>query len=222
MTRQTVFIAAVLLMVPASAMAQDYDDWDYGGEVEVFESEVSLGIEAYLMVSQDDGPRPELGLTVAYPLSEDGGLWLFAGGTTWYAQTYGGFMLTPAEWLMFGFGTGLETFGSHWRIAVVLDINTHGFHLAGVFETGASGRWHHVRATYQIGDHFLFGLMSQRGEGEGLIVGAAVNFVEVRMAYLYDIEMYVTEGRDSGMSWRDNRFFTLMFTIGINILPLPE
>ncbi|MFH1047241.1 MAG: hypothetical protein V1738_02960 [Patescibacteria group bacterium] len=218
--RQSVCFLLVILL-PLVAQAQDLtmeDDFS-SSEVDAWAGETGLSLETHFTVSGDGEVRPELDLLVTRTISDVTGVWLFAAGTTWYAQSYGGFFTMPVDWLMIGAGIGLETVGSTWRAAAMLDIRLHGFHLAGVFEIGASGRWHHLRATYQAGDRFLFGVMSQRGEGEGLLIGVVIDFVEIRLAYLYDTERYLDEGRSTDLAWWNNRFFTAMLSIGINILP---
>jgi len=42
---------------------------------------------------------------------------------------------------------------------------------------------------------------------------------QTTVAYLYDTELYLTEGRDAGTAWWDNRFWTAMLSLGIRILP---
>lgn len=54
--------------------------------------------------------------------------------------------------------------------------------------------------------------MSQRREGEGVLIGTRIDFVKICPAYLCDIKMYLDEGHRTDVAWRDNRFLTAMLS----------
>lgn len=199
---------AALVAFPRAASAQD-DAWRYPVP--------SLEIGLQNSISRD-GYEPSLELSIALPMSRLGGVSCFMQTRTTYAQTYCGAYYLPTSWLTVSVSVGLESADQPGRVAGSLSVDAGRFALFGLFEYGGSGWRHLARATVSLGEHFLVGLMSQRFEGEGVLLGAEFGRWGVYGAYLYDTERYLTEARGR-TAWYDGDFFTALLTVAVGITP---
>lgn len=77
----------------------------------------------------------------------------------------------PTEWLQLGAGIGRESqrgeFSSATRRALFFEAEPGDFNISGYFESGASGRWHKLTATYTVFERFGVGVMKETDFGFG-------------------------------------------------------
>ncbi|OIO51486.1 hypothetical protein COY93_04095 [Candidatus Uhrbacteria bacterium CG_4_10_14_0_8_um_filter_58_22] len=178
---------------------------------------ISLGFQ--LSVSED-GANPYLTLYFRRGLTPRVALTAFALTNACFSETYVGLLVQPLEWLNFGMSAGLESSDGLWRVAASLAIQHSWFSLNWTFEHGASGRWHLLTIGFRITDTLSVGLISKRGDGEGVFLAIQSGRLFFRLSGHYDVERARDE-TGNGVGWGDPRFFTGLLTVGINMSDAP-
>lgn len=146
-----------------------------------------------------NGIDPRVDLNYRRPLNEQWGIACSASvfGASQSAEAYCGPTYQAIERdrmaLVLGLYAGIETHEDVWRLAASLDFRYRFFAANGVAEYGASGLWHHLRLTFDVG-FCLIGLASQRSDGEGLYVEMQAGPGHLFAMFLYSIESRVRYG----------------------------
>jgi len=95
---------------------------------------------------------------------------LVSGESDRYRQFYVGPKVKPFDWLTIGVGIGRENFPNEFsgtRRNAYMNAELNGVSLWGIYETGPSGPWHKVTATYAVNERFGLGVMKEAGLGNG-------------------------------------------------------
>lgn len=112
-----------------------------------------------------------LQLWIERDVSRDFGFFVSIGRESGgYEQYYLGPTWRPTDWLKVGLGLGRESvFGEFngTRRGYWFEVEHEGFNAFGSFESGPSGRWHKVTATYAVTESVGIGAMKETDLGFG-------------------------------------------------------
>ncbi|HCC21797.1 TPA: hypothetical protein DEP86_00155 [Candidatus Uhrbacteria bacterium] len=203
-----------LVVAPEGQEDQEDQEGENDESPEVWRPSTFISLGFQLSVSED-GTNPYLTLYFRRGLSPRVSLTAFALTNTCFSETYVGLLVQPLDWLNFGLSAGLESSDGLWRVAASLAIQHSWFSLNWTFEYGASGRWHLLTVNFRLSDVLSIGLISKRGDGEGVFLAIQSGRWFVRLSGHYDVERALDETNDS-IGWDDTRFFTGLLTVGID------
>ena len=136
---------------------------------------------------------------------------IFFGGE--WAELYCGPAVSPIDNLTLTFAVGMESYGDEFsaRGSTYINYSFRNFSVFGLFEMGGSGLAHTISFGYTHEDFITLSLLSQRGDGEGLMTTFGSGHLKLYGSLLFNTEQYLTN--------RDNFKDNLVSLVGLIITP---